>query len=232
MWPRTEPTLGTSRLRPFAATPSSAFRRRSFSSRANTRIAAITPWPAISSFMLRSMRSRSTSAPPRRRRPSGSSTRCTIRCLCRRRSRWAFPFRWEIPSSRPRQAGGRALLTVIASVPGLGDFVDSKSFTVNALSDLTVTRVWQNEVSLLHQRAQVRAEISNLGFPVQGPIPVEFRYFSVDPRTGQPVGVPVHVSRLTILDGETFAQGEPGTVVDETFEAEILGIYYVVVVVD
>ena len=130
------------------------------------------------------------------------------------------------------QASGRVLLTVVASIPGLGEVSDSKTFTVQALSDLAVLRVWQNEVSIFEQQAHVYAEITNLGAAVVGPIPIEYRYYNADPLTGQPIGLPIHVTRMVILDGQTLARGQVVTVVDDQFQSAILGLYHVVVVVD
>jgi len=131
------------------------------------------------------------------------------------------------------QAGGQVKLTVRVYVPGMEDpVVRTKYFTVQALPDLTITRVWQDEISLLHQRAQVHAEVTNLGFPVDGPVQVEFRYFTIDERTGEPVGAALHVSPLTILDGETLGTNQLVEVVDDQFSPADLGVYYVKVVVD
>ncbi|MGD2163467.1 MAG: invasin domain 3-containing protein, partial [Anaerolineales bacterium] len=64
------------------------------------------------------------------------------------------------------QAGGSVRITVsaIGLAPGLEDS-DSITIDLNVLPDFSVERVWQNEVSLFNQKAQVHAEVKNNGFP-------------------------------------------------------------------
>jgi uncharacterized repeat protein (TIGR01451 family) len=132
------------------------------------------------------------------------------------------------------QAGGLIRITVIAVglAPGLEDS-DSITIDLNMLSDLSVERVWQNEVSLLHQKAQVHAEIKNYGAPVSGPIEIKFCYYDIDEDTGDPIGSPIACSRFDALPvGETLMGEETIEVVDEEFVAPRLGLYYVEVTVD
>ncbi len=132
------------------------------------------------------------------------------------------------------QAGGSIRITVAAKglAPGLEDS-DAIMIDLNVLSDLSVERVWQNEVSLLHQQAQVHAEIKNEGFSVSGPIEIEFCYYDVREETGEPIGLPIYCSRFDALaEGETILSDELIEVVDTQFVAPRLGLFYVVVTVD
>ena len=131
-------------------------------------------------------------------------------------------------------AGGTIRITVVAKglTPSLEDS-DVITIELNVLSDLSVERVWQNEVSLLHQQAQVHAEIKNSGFLVMGPIEIEFCYYDVREETGEPIGPPIYCSRLEFLaEGEMMLSDELVEVVDTQFVAPRLGLFYVVVTVD
>ena len=132
------------------------------------------------------------------------------------------------------QAGGLIRITVVATglAPGLEDS-DEITIDLNVLSDLSVERVWQNEVSLFNQRAKVHAEIKNYGFSISGPIEVEFCYYDVKEETGEPIGAPIACSRFEALpEGEALMTDESIEVIDEQFVAERLGLYYVEVTVD
>jgi hypothetical protein len=132
------------------------------------------------------------------------------------------------------QAGGAIRITVSARglAPGLEDS-DSIVIDLNALSDLSVERVWQNEVSLFNQHAQVHAEIKNDGAPVIGPVEIEFCYYDIDEETGDPIGAPLTCSRFdAVPEGEVLMSDETIEVVDEEFIAARLGIYFVEVTID
>jgi len=130
------------------------------------------------------------------------------------------------------QGSGEVRLTVEASAPNGLTATDSITFTVEALPDFAVTRVWQEEVSLLNTEAHIRAELTNLGFPAVGPILVRFSYYRVDEKTGQPVGLPVHTTLYNVLTGQLFERNALIVVEDTLFKANDLGLYYVVVTVD
>jgi hypothetical protein len=103
---------------------------------------------------------------------------------------------------------------------------------VRALPDLTIRSVWQEEISFVNWTAEIRAEIANQGYPVEGPISVEFRYYYTNENTGEPIGLPFHVSRYTLLDGQIFERGQVIEIVDSEFTPDALNLFYVEVVVD
>ena len=130
------------------------------------------------------------------------------------------------------EGSGMVRLTVEASAPNGLTATDSITFTVEALPDFAVTRVWQETISLFNQKANIRAELTNLGSPVMGPILVRFDYYAVDDETGQPVGSPVHSSLWSVLNGLLFERNALIVVEDEQFTAPKLGLFYVIVTVD
>jgi hypothetical protein len=130
------------------------------------------------------------------------------------------------------QYGGQIRLNVSATAPNGASATDFIFFNVQVLPDLVVERVWQEEVSIINWTAEIRAEIANRGYPVEGPIPVEFRYYYVEEKTGEPIGDPFHVSRYRLFDDEIFERGEVIEIVDREFTPDETDLYYVIVVVD
>lgn len=130
------------------------------------------------------------------------------------------------------KAGGSVQVTVQASILGEVKATDTLTFSVQALPDFAVSNLYQDPNTFQYRYLTVQAEIENLGTAVEGPIDVEFRYFDIDPDTGQPTGDPLWVSSKVIFDGEVFHSGERITVSDGKQVGSEVEIYFVEVVVD
>lgn len=130
---------------------------------------------------------------------------------------------------------GLVRMTVTATAPQGLKSVKVITFRVRLLPDLTVTKVFLEKVSLLNQVARVRAVIMNLGGKITGPVIVQFRYYEVD-ENGEPVGAPVYISNITILENilgaQSLERGESVEVEDTQFTPQQTMVYYVEVVVD
>jgi hypothetical protein len=132
--------------------------------------------------------------------------------------------------------GGDVRLTLTATLPDQRTSTDETSFWVNAFPDLAVTKVYIEPPSLFHNKATIRAEITNLGFTISRPFVVEFRYYRTD-ENGNKVGDAVHVSRRTMLEPglfhtTTLNRGDKIEVEDNEFEPNSAWVYFVEVVVD
>ena len=132
--------------------------------------------------------------------------------------------------------GGNIEMTVTATLPDGRSDTDSTTFNIEALPDLAVTKVYIEDVAFLNNQARVRAEITNLGFTVSGPINVDFIYYATD-ENGNKVGNPVHTSHLQILTGQPgqpviLTRGSSVEIEDTEFTPASLSLYFVEVVVD
>jgi hypothetical protein len=133
------------------------------------------------------------------------------------------------------QHGGNIQLTVTATMPDGRVDTDVRTFHIDALPDLAVTRVFIEDASLLNN-ARVRAEITNLGFTITGPVNVDFVYYATD-ANGNKIGVPLHVSHLQILTGQPgqpviLTRGSKVEIEDTQFTPDEISLYFVEVVVD
>ncbi|MDK1030152.1 MAG: hypothetical protein QGD96_12605, partial [Anaerolineae bacterium] len=130
--------------------------------------------------------------------------------------------------------GGDIHMTVYATGPAGRVVTDEITFNIDARPDFELTRVFIEKITRKGQAAEVLAEIINNGFPVTGPITVEFRYYAVG-ADGQKVGDPIYVSQLQIFDSifnSTFDHGELITVKDKSFEPPEMKPYFVEAIVD
>lgn len=132
--------------------------------------------------------------------------------------------------------GGQVHMTVTATGPDGRVATDEMTFMIEALPDLAINKVFIEEVSLLNTNARVRAEITNLGFTVSGPVNVDFIYYATD-ENGNKVGDPIHTSHLQILTGQPgqpviLTRGSSVEIEDTEFTPNALALYFVEVIVD
>jgi hypothetical protein len=129
------------------------------------------------------------------------------------------------------QAAGEVLLTLElhwpGAQPGAPPITDSVSFTVEALPDLAVTRVFQEVFLREDEQGEMLAEIASVGLAFEGPVYVGFSYYRADDMTGEPIEPPLLRAQCTFnAESEDLRLGDPVTVIDRSLVPEEYGLYF------
>jgi hypothetical protein len=134
---------------------------------------------------------------------------------------------------KPRFGGEVRLKVTATAVHGLTDTAE-RTFFVDARPDFEVKRVFIEKITREGELVEVKAEVTNNGFSITGPVTVKFNYYKTD-EDGNKINGPIWTSEQEIFGtfpDEIFDHGQITTVRDNSFEAPDVDIYYVEVIVD
>jgi hypothetical protein len=133
--------------------------------------------------------------------------------------------------------GGEVHLKVTLTSQQQITLIKERNFFVEAQPDFVMSRVFVEKITREGEHVEVKAEITNNGFSVSGPVNVKFRYYNTNDQ-GEKFGSPIHTSEYELFGGgilnpdTIFDHGEIKTVRDNSFVAPDVDVYYVEVTVD